>query len=220
MLQLPPQHTIDARGAWVFRKDKAIDQARVEHDLAMMENRQAAILNERAELQERADGEKDAERKRVLERELATLDVKHDALARKHHPWMRYLAGATRYDLDAQDMLLGQSVTARDYLTGEPTVFVLRRMSPSKRRRLSSRWLRARKAAETDYEPILSVSVELCKHVEKVEDGGALESFSWASGLTEDQVDQLSELDDTLLVDLAAAVLQFSIGLTGAEKKR
>lgn len=110
----PPTHKIDAVGVFVARADTSWDTARIEAEIA------AAI--------ERSDAAK------MAEPGSSVLDEIRDA-----HPVVRYYRGLTRYQLDAPDHdLTGAPTTARQYLLGEPTEFVLQRLSWDEMERIAS----------------------------------------------------------------------------------
>ena len=136
----PPTHEIDRGGIYVSSSD-CWDQARIELE------KEALISRKLQELQEKAlsayasklDGREltDEEVQTVKASILMTEEEKLDAIG--SHPVSRYYAGKTRFQLDASDWdHEGKPITARDYLTGQPTEFHIRRIPWGKFRDISA----------------------------------------------------------------------------------
>lgn len=113
----PPTHKIDGVGVFIASAD-CWDTARIDAEI------NAAIEASEAVKLATATG---ADPSAVC------------AEIRDAHPVVRYQKGLTRFQLDAPDhTLAGEPVTARAYLTGEPTEFVLQRLPWEDMERLTS----------------------------------------------------------------------------------
>jgi hypothetical protein len=125
MLLRPPTHVIDAPGVFISAGD-CWDNEKLdaEHQAALakaLRAKQDAVSYAVREAQSPEDDE------RLRASVELTEDEQTAALAAT--PFARYYAGRTRYQLDAQDWdAAGEPVTVRQYLTGIPTEFVLRRL--------------------------------------------------------------------------------------------
>jgi hypothetical protein len=136
------------------------------------------------------------------------------------HPRDAYYLGRTRYDIDAPCTIGGVVVTVRQYLRegSTPTVFHLRRVDGRRRTQALAVWAdpRERVAAQWD----------LARHgVTKVTEG--FEGKAWpleggAAGLplTDDDLQQLFDVNDLLPQLLGIAVLNASAPLSDSEGKR
>lgn len=107
----PPQHTIDHTPIYVSVHDPAWDSDRIMRECVTLAKNQAREKAAR-------DGVEFDETK------------KHEGVLGDHPVFGPYLRGETRYDLDAEGAVLGATVKVRDYLTGVPTEFRLRRLTP------------------------------------------------------------------------------------------
>lgn len=158
-------------------------------------------------------------------------DWDHDRIARERkeapderHPFDRYQAGETRYDLDAAMTYRGQAVTVRQYLRegAEPTVFRLRRVSGDDRYRLI--------ATGAQLDPTTSSRDEhsalwaLCRlglvEVTDGFNGPAWDLHRTANGLTEAAVQTLYDVRPRLPIDIGWAVFHAAAPLSEAEGKR
>lgn len=103
----PPTHRVDATPILILHEDPAWD-----HELIDKELEDAKAESERRKKAAAESGQKP---------ELLTLG---------DHPYLQYMAGATRFDLDAVCPFRGESKTASDYLRpdAQPTRFVLGRL--------------------------------------------------------------------------------------------
>jgi hypothetical protein len=125
----PPTHSADALGTFVSRHDSAWNNALY---LADMKALQAAAL---AEAQDAAEAARRAEHPAVAD-EIATLRAAcklteaQDAAAMRRHPVVRYMRGATRWQLDAPDWdPEGKPCTVRSrYLKPGAAEFTIRRL--------------------------------------------------------------------------------------------
>lgn len=131
------------------------------------------------------------------------------------HPIDRYLAGATRYDLDAPlelpaaDDAETKPVNVRDYITGSLTLFTLKRLGRREYRRVLSLARinpldAAHEAARGGVSAISGLGDPLRAGV---------------GGLTDEQLDMLHNIDTNLIDDLGNAVIRFSRELTHPESK-
>ena len=133
------------------------------------------------------------------------------------HPVDRYAAGETRYDLDAEMSYGGEMVTARSYITGRATRFVLRRLSRAHYREIRGDILGGRAAR---------AYLNACRYglddvsVVGVHDGERFElERAPGSPLTEKDLDALHDLDPNLIDEIGMAVWLFSRKLDPREKK-
>lgn len=136
----PPTHAIDRGGIYVSSSD-CWDNPRIDRE------KEALVLKALKELQEKAlatyasklDGREltEDEVSEVKASVAMTEEEKLEAISL--HPIHRYYAGKTRFQLDAADWdHEGRPVTARDYLTGHPTEFHVRRIPWAKFRDISA----------------------------------------------------------------------------------
>ncbi len=125
MLKLrPPTHKIDAGGIFIAAGD-CWDNPKLD---AEHEVRKAKALGEK---QDKAlEGkELSPEEERALRDSIVLTEAEEQALL-ADSPLARYYAGKTRYQPDAADWdASGKPVTVRDYLSGTPTEFLIRRLS-------------------------------------------------------------------------------------------
>lgn len=128
------------------------------------------------------------------------------------HPVERYYAGATRYDLQAPDMVLGQVVRAADYFRRDtPEEFVLRRLDWEQWHRVLGLIEGGQFAAAQLLAARLGVAEVR---------GSPLKLQGAAAGLlTHEDMQRLFEADSSLPSTLGFAVWRHSRPLTDAEKK-
>jgi len=128
------------------------------------------------------------------------------------HPYFRYQRGETRFDLDAQTPWRGTPLSASDYLLPgeEATRFVLRRL----------RW--------NDYHRVLSLAgqgneAKLCAcriGLVRVEGCPDLRIDKDATYRSDDEMQQLHDLEPRLALLIGSAVWEASQPLRESEKKR
>jgi len=131
------------------------------------------------------------------------------------HPIDHYFSGASRLDLDAVGKVGAEQVTARQYLRGKATEFVLRRLPPATYVDVMAQIRRALDAGD-DF-PVGSLYLA-CK--EGVRSVRGLDGLQWVHGeLTEQSMHVLLDLGLGLVMDLGLAVWQYSQPMRDAEKK-
>lgn len=136
-----------------------------------------------------------------------------------------YFSGESRYDLDARHPWRGEHVAARDYLTGDPTRFVLRRMSMTSFARVTD-WIQRRTKAEAesgrvDASEWNQIMLYCAQH--GIADVQNLEGFDLErSGelVSEASIQVLHDVGGMALIEeLGLAVFRLSQPLSKAEKK-
>lgn len=136
------------------------------------------------------------------------------------HPVDRYIAGSTRYDIDAAETVGGRVVCARDYLRegSKPTVFTLRRVSGADRDTALAVW--------NDPEAHERSLWRLARQgVVNVQDGFEGDPWKLQGGegglpLTETDMQTLYDTHRLLPKSLGLAVMRCSASLSEAEGKR
>lgn len=138
----------------------------------------------------------------------------------KMHPVARYQGGFTRYDLSADTVLFGASVTVADYLddSKQPTKWTLRRLEVGQWYEIHPSWQRAHRNGEKPFAAFIRSAIV---GVVKVENGPTLEL---ANGrLTDNDLIRLHDLgqaiDVDVIYDLGQAVYQASMPLVEAERR-
>lgn len=208
----PPTHKVDAGGVFISPLDSAWDQDRIDRELAALELSALDKMREEA-----LDKAKAATPGRELTEEEIE-DVKascvlsdvESAGARLLHPWMRYLSGKTRYQLDAPDFdHEGKPVMVRDYLKGKAdTEFVIRRMG-------YRTYLECQD--EAGYERMLAFVRHGLKAVRSAE-------YNWAAKGDETPPEEVFEAlfrtSLSLAGEIAVAVQRINAPLSEAEKSR
>jgi hypothetical protein len=200
-LLLPSQSSLAAPSTWIHPRDTAIDSERV--------GRETLRLAELAE----------AEARHRLGLGDAKLTPAQEALVRAEterlglpwqHPLTRWMRGETRYNIDApmhvaEGLGLGPTVTMRDYLTGDPVLFVLRPLSARERCRIDPLLARSTETGE-GYRLAVKCGVV------GIENGKA-DALEWSEdplgGLAESVIDRLA-LVPRALMGLGGAVLRIS----------
>jgi hypothetical protein len=112
MLKRPPQHRVDAPIVYIDQDDDAWDKARIEAEIGAAARAQKAWLDERERAMEAG--------------EEFTLEPPHDAP--EGHPVRLYQNGSTRSDLNAPVRWGGEDRLVTEWITGQPTRFILRRL--------------------------------------------------------------------------------------------
>lgn len=125
----PPTHKIDAGGIVISQFDKW-DMPRIELELKALEDAALATLQDRAEETFTQSNSKATAEEIEAVRASCVLSDKEKEQAHARHPVNRYLSGATRFQPDCADWdPAGKPTTARAYLTGPVTEFLIRRLS-------------------------------------------------------------------------------------------
>lgn len=155
----------------------------------------------------RSDGAFDRDR---YDREVARLEA--DGGDRSAHPIERYYSGETRYDLQAVEVLFGESVCAGDYFRGEdPERFTLRRLD-------WSQWHQVMSLIESgsfSQAQLLAARVG----VAGVENSTIKLTGAAAGMLTHDDMQRLFDADPGLPSALGFAAWRYSRPLSESEKK-
>lgn len=165
------------------------------------------------------------DRKRIDEETAAMADI-----AGAEHPVSVYLVGRTRYDLDAplalwsrnEDGATATTVTVREYLTGEATIFALRRLKRAEWHDINreiqgtlSAILRSRPATIPE-ECYVLADTDVKRRVNAFEDAARLglvsvDGVKWRG--SEEDLERLHEMSSTLIRDIGSAVLAASAPL-------
>jgi hypothetical protein len=125
----PPTHKIDAGGVVISQFDKW-DMPRIELELKALEDAALATLQDRAEESFMQSNSKATAEEIEAVRASCKLSKEEVRQAHARHPVNRYLSGATRFQPDCADWdPAGKPTTARAYLTGPVTEFLIRRLS-------------------------------------------------------------------------------------------
>lgn len=195
----PPTHKIDAPATYIARGDPAWDTAKIEADLGAYEAAALAAVQDKAVdalVAANPDREvTEAERAEVRAGCVLTEDERTKACA--GHPWLRYHAGKTRYQPNAPDWGPGGKPCAvRDYLSGVPAEFVLRR--PDFR----------------TFQEVVEISNWRARLVEACRVGLRAiraDGYAWAAKgderATDEQIEVLHSADPNLVIEIGAAVL-------------
>lgn len=217
-----PTHTVDKPGVFIFAHDPAWDHDRIREErdeLARLAEAEARELARDTMLRQRQlEGYTGAE---LTADDMATADASvvltEDELeaARDRHPWSRYIDGAGRFDLDAEDQGPRGRAVPRSYLlpTADPTYIYLRRIP----------W-QVKTGISIDQDPVNRWARYVRAGVEKIADAsGTL----WAASkktpqLPDELLEALSNADGGTfnLIALAGACSKYSGPLTDAEGKR
>lgn len=208
----PPTHKVDAGGVFISPIDSAWDQERIDRELAAFELSALDKLREEAmaKAQAAVSGRDLTEEEIDDVKASCVLSDAESTEARLRHPWMRYLSGKTRYQLDAQDWdHEGKPVTVRHYLKGKPDIeFVIRRMG-------YRTYLQCQD--ETGHERMLAFVRHGLKAVRSTE-------YNWAAKGDETTPEEVFEaLHQTSLFltgEIAVAVQRLNAPLSEAEKSR
>ena len=195
----PPTHRIDAPATYIALGDPAWNTAKIEADLAAYEAAALAAVQDKAvEVYVAANPDRE-----VTEAELAevragcvlTEDEREKACAA--HPRARYYAGKTRFQPNAPDWGPdGKPASVRDYLSGTPAEFVLRRCD------------------FRTFQEVTEITNWRARLVEACRVGLRAiraEGYSWAAKgderATDEQLEVLHAADPALVVELGVAVL-------------
>ncbi len=201
MLKLkPPTHKIDAPATYIARGDPAWNIAKVEADLlAYKAAALAAVQDKAVETYVAANAGREVTEAEVAEVRagcVLTDEETHKAYA--PHPWLRYYAGKTRYQPNAPDWGPdGKPCTVRDYLSGTPAEFVLRRPDYRTYTEL------------TEIPGARAGLVEACRVGLRAI---RAEGYSWSAAkpderATDEQLEALHSADPSLIVEIGRAVL-------------
>ena len=195
----PPTHSISALATYIARGDPAWNTAQIEADLAAYEAAALAAVQDKAVetyLAANPDREaSEAERAEVRAGCVLTEDERSKACA--GHPWLRYHAGKTRYQPNAPDWGPdGKPATVRDYLSGVPAEFVLRRCD------------------FRTFQEVAEIPNSRARLIEACRVGLRAiraEGYQWtAKGderATDEQLEVLHSADPNLVIEIGAAVL-------------
>lgn len=128
------------------------------------------------------------------------------------HPIERYFSGETRYDLQATEVLFGESCCASDYFKkDEPEKFVLRRLD-------WAQWHAV--MALIEQEQFGQAQLLACRYgVAEVQGSPIKLQGAQAGMLSHEDMQRLFDADPTLPSSLGFAVWRYSRPLTDAEKK-
>ena len=144
------------------------------------------------------------------DKELAKMEAEGVDIA--SHPIERYYAGATRYDLQATDLLFGEPVCAGDYFKmDDPERFILRRLD-------WDQWHRVMGLIE---QGAFTQAQLLATRfgVSEVQNSPLKLSGAAQGMLTHEDMQRLFEADSALPSALGFAVWRYSRPLTDSEKK-
>lgn len=208
----PPTHKVDAGGVFISPLDSAWDTDRIDRELAALElaaldkMREEALAKAKAAIPDRDLTEEEIE---VVKASCMLSELESQA-ARKLHPWVRYLSGNTRYQLDAADWdHEGKPVTVREYLKGKADIeFVVRRFG-------FRTYLECQD--ETGHERMLAFVRHGLKAVRSTD-------YTWAAKgdetTPEEVFEALHQTSLSLTGEIAVAVQRFNAPLSEAEKSR
>lgn len=217
--QRPPTHKIDAPGQFVSPFDPAWDMERIQAEKTELVDAALATAREEAvsKAAEQAGVSVDDLAPEIREAaELVVLTEDEKKAASDAHPWSRYFAAATRFQLDAPDQSPRGPVVVRDYLRPDstPTLVELRRIPARERVRI-----------EIDTDPVNRWERYCKAGIARVTRG---ETVLWEMKAPTDRLpdEVLETLIDgpgsayTNLIALAGACKRFSDPLTESEGKR
>lgn len=203
MIIRPPQHAADAEPLFIHPDDDAWDNDRIERE-------QAELAREHA--------------KRL--KAFKTGAGPDPGKTPDPHPWDRYQAGATRFDLDAKDTLGGVTVNVRAYLLPDatPTVFHLRRVTGRQWSAAAARmggYLSGGAAKSDEMWNMARLGVVAVTEGEMLtpEARWPLKGGEGGQPLTEDDMQYIFELGQTFVLDIGRAVFVASGPLSEAEGK-
>lgn len=154
-----------------------------------------------------------------IERE--RVEMKKAGLDPDDHPVARYGGGFTRYDLDAEATLFGQTVTVRAYLdeAKQPTIWRLKRLGVHDWYDVEPLWQKGRREGEEI--PTRASVYAASIGVIKVENGPVLELTS--GRLTTNDLERIREIGSAigsdLIVSIGVAVYQGSMPLREDERR-
>lgn len=214
-----PTHRIDAPGVLILAHDDAWDAQRLEAEfeemvgLALTTKRGEAVAAAARQAGKGPDELTDDERRFAEESVVLTVDECEAAVVR--HPLRRYLAGETRFDLQALDQGPRGQVRIVDYLKAgaEPTMFHLRRVGYADRVRLDPLVMK---------DPIARFAGWIRAGVERITCGADVlwAASSEAPELPEAWIERLTEADGGAalnLIAIAGACSKYSAPLSKAE---
>lgn len=181
----PPQHRADAEPVFVLIEDDAWDQAKINEELE----------------------EAEAENKR---REEKSSDGQFEAIDLQDHPYLKYISGRTRYDIDAPCIWRGRQRTASEYFEGEPTKFVLRRLN-------WRQYYRVRSAIATDENGGFLLACRIGLH--RIDGDSKFRVNPDLDERSSDEMRKLFELKPEIPLSIGRAVWVAAQPLSDSEKK-
>lgn len=208
----PPTHKIDGGGTYIASQD-CWDQERIVREMQPHWDSALAKVQAAAIEAYKADHPLATEADLQEVKDSCELTKMEKSEAVSAHPWSRYLRGLTRYSLDSPEHdMEGKPVTVRDYLKGDPTVFVVRRLS-----------FQDSRAAEEILIPSKRLE-EMCK-LGLREIRSPAGGLSWKAAKTDERVPDdilqaLHEADASLINQIGSAVIQYNRPLDDDEGKR
>lgn len=209
----PPTHKIDAGGLFIAVGD-SWDQEKLEREYKILEDRALSALQEEALAKARAQnpGQDLTPEGEQAIKDSCKLSQAERIEAYGVHPWSRYFRGKTRYQPDAPELdPEGKPVKVRDYLKGEPTTFVIRRLAFADQR-----------AAE-EIESSAKRLEELCrsglKEIRSPQGGLQWKAERGVDRVPDDILQALHEADASLINQIGNAVLIYGRPLDEEESK-
>lgn len=128
------------------------------------------------------------------------------------HPVTVYLLGESRYSLDVEGVVLGETKTARQYLKKDATIWMLNRLS--RRQYRSYQTLCRQDNLELANEEAVRLGLEEVRGPQAVKLVGGK-----GIPLTDEDLDRIWESNPMILDRLARAIVIYSQPLTAAEGK-
>lgn len=208
----PPTHKVDAGGVYISPTDSAWDTERIDREVPALElaaldkMRESALSKAKAANPGRELSDEEIEDVKAS----CVLSDAESIAARMLHPYLRYLGGQTRYQLDAPDWdPEGKPVCARDYLKGKADIeFVLRRFG-------YRTYLECQD--ETGHERTLAFVRHGLKALRSAD-------YNWSAKgedtTPEEVFEALHQTSLTLTGEIAVAVQRFNAPLSEAESRR
>jgi len=214
-----PTHKIDAPGLCILPHDDAWDHQRLDAEAAelvalALDQAKTRAVEAAAQQAGVAPEDLTPEQREAAEQSVA-LTVEEQDAAKATHPVARYLAGETRYQLDAPDQGPRGPACARDYLKpdAEPLALELRRIP----------W-RVKMSIDAEHEPRVRWEALVKEGVSGVRFGAEVK---WRAKSPDDKIpadllDMICEAEgDWLnLARIAGACANYSKPLTESEGKR
>ncbi|MCY0990627.1 hypothetical protein OV203_26020 [Nannocystis sp. ILAH1] len=203
----PPTHSIDQGGIHVASSD-CWDNDRIEREKDILVSKKLAEVQEAAVQKYLAQHPQATEAELEEVRQSCKLTEEEKLEAAKAHPVARYFAGETRLQLDAPDWdHEGKPVTAREYLTGTPTEFYVRRLTWRQYRDTS-----AISQSHKRWEEFVRLGLRRIKS----------EGYTWELDRNTDRVpddimQSIHDADHSLITWLGLAVAQYNQPLTEVE---
>ncbi len=209
MLKLrPATHRIDAGGIFIAAGDDSWDNVKLD---AEHEARKAKAL---AEKQDAAvEGKTLSAEEESAIRELVTLTAEEEQAALADSPLARYYSGKTRYQPDAADWdANGEPVKMRDYLSGQPTEFVIRRLGFQEFRDASS--------IGSPAQILLELTALGLREIRSPAGGLQWKAAKGVDRVPDDVLQSLHEADLALISEIGTAVARYNRPLDADEGKR